>query len=257
MNRSKPEITRNRHPWLITFADLLLVVLVLFVLLFSYSETDLQKFESVMQSFQSYSGIEQEPSPFEPEESTPGEAGDDDPADVEKDEPTVPDDFEDQLAAMIEREQAIREILTFVESYASEHDLEEQMTVAPTAKGIEVVLPEVMLFPSGQADLIEEAIEFLDDMAPLLAEISNFIEVEGHTDDRPISTARFPSNWDLSTARANEVIRYLVEKKGLRPERFKAVGYGEYQPIASNETEEGKSQNRRVVLIITSEEASF
>ena len=130
------------------------------------------------------------------------------------------------------------------------------MTVTPTERGIEVVLPEIMLFPSGQADLLDEAIAFLDDMAPLLADISNPIEVEGHTDNRPISTVRFPSNWDLSTARANEVIRYLVETHDLQPERFKAVGYGEYHPIASNKTEEGKSKNRRVVMVITNEDTS-
>lgn len=167
---------------------------------------------------------------------------------------TIPEEFEEQFIAMLEEEENIRGILNFVESYAKEHQLQDKMSITPSRQGIEVVLPEVMLFPSGQAELIEEAILFLDDMALLLADISNVIQVEGHTDNKPISTARLPSNWDLSTARSNQVIRYLIEEHGLNPEQFKSVGYGEYQPIASNDTAEGRSKNRRVVLIITNKD---
>lgn len=233
MKKDKFELKKNHQPWLITFADMLLVILVLFVLLYSYSETDVEKFKSVMGSFQKHSMMD--------EGSNGGEGA------------IVPKDLEEQFAEMLEREENIQEILNYVDTYATEHKLEDKLTVTPTEKGIEVVLPEVMLFPSGQAELLDEAIAFLDDMAPLLADISNSIEVEGHTDNRPISTVRFPSNWDLSTARANEVIRYLVETHELQPERFKAVGYGEYKPIASNKTEEGKSKNRRVVMVITND----
>lgn len=243
MKKDKFEMKKSQQPWLITFADMLLVILVLFVLLYSYSETDVEKFKSVMGSFQKHSMMDGGSGFMD--EGMDGDGG-----------ATVPKDLEEQFAEMLEREENIQEILNYVDSYATEHELEDKMTVTPTKKGIEVVLPEIMLFPSGQADLLDEAIAFLDDMAPLLADISNPIEVEGHTDNRPISTVRFPSNWDLSTARANEVIRYLVETHDLQPERFKAVGYGEYHPIASNKTEEGKSKNRRVVMVITNEDTS-
>lgn len=257
MNRSKFKGTKPHHPWLITFADMLLIVLVLFVLLYSYSETDMKKFETVMDSIQSHHLLDHGSGLVDFDGAAPGDGDQEAPDgtdDSEEDGTAVPEEYEDRLADMIAREENIQEILDYVEAYANEHDLEEKMTVSPTARGIEVVLPEVMLFPSGQARLLDEAIRFLDDMAPLLADIKNPIEVEGHTDDRPISTARFPSNWDLSTARSNTVIRYLVEEHGLDPKRFKAIGYGEYHPIASNDTEEGKSRNRRVVMIITDEE---
>lgn len=239
MKKDRFKDKKNQQPWLVTFADMLLVILVLFVLLYSYSDTNVEKFESVVGSFKKASLMD-DGSGILDRDGGDGTSG-------------IPKDLEDQLAEMIEREENIKEILEYVDSYASEHKLEDKMTVTPTEKGIEVVLPEIMLFPSGQADLLDEAIAFLDDMAPLLAEISNSLEVEGHTDNRPISTARFPSNWDLSTARANEVIRYLIEEHELQPERFKAVGYGEYQPIASNKNEEGKSKNRRVVMVIAND----
>lgn len=237
MKKNKYELKQTRQPWLVTFADMTLIMLVLFVFLYSFSETNLEKFQSVTGSFQEHS--------LGSGEDSDGEGG-----------AAISEELEEQFAEMIKREEKIKEILNYVHSYAAEHNLEKQMTVTPTEKGIEVVLPEVMLFPSGQAELLDEAIAFLDDMAPLLASISNPIEVEGHTDNRPISTVRFPSNWDLSSARANEVIRYLIEEHNLKPDRFKAVGYGEYRPIASNRTEEGRSQNRRVVMIIGNEQAS-
>ncbi|WP_339161621.1 OmpA family protein [Siminovitchia sp. FSL H7-0308] len=237
MNKKRFKGTKTNQAWLVTFADLSLVILILFVLLYSYSDTNAEKFKSVTDSFQNHNNLKQDSGG-----GAPGEGG-----------TTVPNEYEEQLADMIKREKRIEEILDYVGKYASEHGLENEMTVTTTDKGIEVVLPEVMLFPSGKADLINEAKLFLDDMAPMLSEISNMIEVEGHTDNRPISTERFPSNWDLSTARANQVVHYLIEKHGLSPERLRTVGYGEYHPIASNQTEKGRSQNRRVVLIITNE----
>lgn len=250
MKRNKFEVPRTTQPWLVTFADLLMVILILFVLLYSYSDTD---FKSATDSFQNHNRGSA------PEESGGGasEEVEETPADDENEgEKTVPKEYEKQLEEMIKREKHIKEILDYVKTYATEHDLEDKMTVTPTEKGIEVVLPEIMLFPSGKADLKEEAVLFLDDMAPLLAEIINIIEIEGHTDNRPISTERFPSNWDLSTARANVVIRHLTDNHKLDPNRFKAVGYGEYQPISTNHTDEGRSKNRRVVLIISNEELS-
>lgn len=254
MSRNKFEVPRTTQPWLVTFADLLMVILILFVLLYSYSDAD---FESVTNSFQNHNQLEKGSAPGG-SSGVPGGDGDQDGAtgkttDSKKDEKTVPKEYEKQLEEMIKRDKKIREIMDYVKTYAVEHDLEDKMTVTPTEKGIEVVLPEIMLFPSGKADLIEAAVLFLDDMAPLLGQISNVIEVEGHTDNRPISTARFPSNWDLSTARANVVIRHLTEKHKLDPNRFRAIGYGEYQPIASNDSDEGRSKNRRVVLIISNE----
>ncbi len=252
MKRNKFEVPRTSQPWLVTFADLLMVILILFVLLYSYSDTD---FESVTDSFQNHN---RSSSPEKGGDGGAAGSNEEQSSDAEQEssegEKTVPEEYEDQLEEMIKREKTIKEILDYVKTYAVEHDLEDKMTVTPTGKGIEVVLPEIMLFPSGKADLIKEAELFLDDMAPLIAEISNIIEIEGHTDNRPISTERFPSNWDLSTARANVVIRYLTEKHKLDLDRFRAVGYGEYQPISSNDTDEGRSKNRRVVLIISNED---
>ncbi|MDQ0338409.1 chemotaxis protein MotB [Caldalkalibacillus uzonensis] len=258
---SKSSFSREpRQRWLVTFADLMMIVLVTFVLLYSYSEINMQKFHSVLDSFNKRIPLEGEslppaepgfdkdiPGPEQGEEAHPTQE-----VSPQEEEQTIDldQDLQEQLADLLAREQKMKAILEYVQGFAHEHQLEEELIVKRTARGIELVLPEVMLFPSGQADLIDEAIIFLDELAPLLQEIPHLIEVEGHTDNRPISNVRFPSNWELSTARATQVIRHLVEEHGLDPQRFKAVGYGEYHPVASNDSEEGRSQNRRVVMVI-------
>ncbi len=117
-------------------------------------------------------------------------------------------------------------------------------------KGLIVSLKEKILFETGKSDLSPEAKAVLDKLHPLFLEIPNQIIVEGHTDNVPIQTVQFPSNWELSTARATQVIRYLIEEKNFPQVRIAATGYGEYHPLVSNETLEGRAENRRVDFVI-------
>ena len=117
-------------------------------------------------------------------------------------------------------------------------------------KGLVVSLAEKILFETGKADLSPEAKTVLDKLHPIFLKIPNQIVVEGHTDNVPITTSQFPSNWELSTARATQVIRYLIEEKNFPKERIAATGYGEYHPVAGNDTLEGRAENRRVDFVI-------
>ncbi len=114
---------------------------------------------------------------------------------------------------------------------------------------VEVEIKNSILFSSGSAIANPEALEPLNKIAEVLREIPNRLQVEGFTDNRPIKTPLFPSNWELSAARAANIVSILMSD-GVRPERMAAIGYGEYQPIADNGTEQGRIQNRRVVLVI-------
>lgn len=109
-----------------------------------------------------------------------------------------------------------------------------------------------VFFDLGKADLKPEAVEILNRLGPILKGIPNPIRIEGHTDNLPINTAQFPSNWELSTYRATRVIRYFIEELGFSPDKLSAAGYGEYRPIADNDTPEGRSLNRRVDIVIIS-----
>ena len=126
----------------------------------------------------------------------------------------------------------------------------KQMTLRGNETWIEIELNSSLLFPSGDALPNDAAFDIVSKVAHILAQYDNPIQVEGFTDDRPISTLQFPSNWELSSARAASVVR-MMAMEGVHPRRMAAVGYGEFQPVASNATEEGRKRNRRVVLVVS------
>jgi chemotaxis protein MotB len=97
--------------------------------------------------------------------------------------------------------------------------------------------------------LARAAVPIIGEIADILQSAANPIQVEGFTDNNPINTPRFPSNWELSAARAASVV-HLLDRYGIQPDRMSAIGYGEYKPIADNDTEEGRQKNRRVVLVV-------
>jgi len=106
----------------------------------------------------------------------------------------------------------------------------------------------------GSADLTEKAIKTLDVVAEHIKSLPNHIRIEGHTDNRPINTLKYPSNWELSSARATEVVRYFIDEHNIRPDKISALGYGEFRPLVPNNTEDNRAKNRRVdILIMTME----
>lgn len=127
--------------------------------------------------------------------------------------------------------------------------LSDQVTVSREGLWIEVDIRSDVLFASGSAVLEAEAREAILQLATVLRELPNELRVEGHTDNQPIASAVFPSNWELSAGRAASVIR-LLEERGVDPRRMAAVGFGEKRPIADNTSPVGRAANRRVVLVI-------
>lgn len=108
------------------------------------------------------------------------------------------------------------------------------------------------MFDTGSAEIKDEAKKMLTAVLSVIKKIQNNIVIEGHTDNIPIKSAEYHSNWELSTARAMSVLMYLMQEDGIRPERFSASGYGEHRPIMSNATPEGRARNRRVDIILVS-----
>jgi chemotaxis protein MotB len=117
-----------------------------------------------------------------------------------------------------------------------------------------MTMVDKIIFPSGSADISAEGKKVLDKVISILKDVKDKrIQVEGHTDNVKIVSdlkKRFPTNWELSTARATEVVRYLQEQGGINPELLSATGYGEYQPVAPNDTDEGKHKNRRIEIVL-------
>ncbi len=126
----------------------------------------------------------------------------------------------------------------------------EGVKITSTERGLNIRIKDDALFQSGSADLNPQIEEFIDLVAGLVKDLPNFIAVEGHTDNQPIRSKAFPSNWDLSTARANTLIRYLIDRHHLAAQRFSSTGYAGTRPVESNDTAEGQASNRRVELIV-------
>ncbi len=131
---------------------------------------------------------------------------------------------------------------------------DNQIQITQLADKLKVSIVDKILFPSGEAKITGEGLKVLQRVGDILKNTKdNVIRVEGHTDNVPISGAlkyKFPSNWELSTARATNVVRFLEDKVGIDPAKLEAVGLGENQPVASNETAQGRAQNRRIEIAL-------
>ncbi len=229
--------------WMQTYSDMVTLLLAFFILLFSMSIIDEESFRQVMAavqtSFTGHPSILDEGRDIEEEDEYLPHTGDEAPMDP-------------QVQELLEQWEEAREIMEEVEDFLAEEGLQDEVEPELVAdRGIVMHLPDKLLFYRAQAELKPEAWSLLEELADLLREIPSNVLVEGHTCNLPISTAEFPSNWELSAMRAVTVVRYLVEEEGLEPEQLQAIGYGEHHPVASNETEEGRERNRRVTIVIS------
>jgi chemotaxis protein MotB len=142
-----------------------------------------------------------------------------------------------------------------LEGKLSQEIQDKQVKLDMMEKGLVITVVGDLLFDSGKAKIRSEAEPLLDKVASVLKENVPRLNVgiEGHTDDQPIKYSGWKSNWELSTARALSVLHYLVNEKGISPDRLSAIGYGEYRPVASNNTKESRQLNRRVEIVILPE----
>jgi len=148
-------------------------------------------------------------------------------------------------------EQPLQSVKNQLEDYIRENDLEDLLQTREEARGLVITLvSDNLLFPVGEATLRAPALSILDRIGKLLRDLPNLIVIEGHTCSLPISTDRYPSNWELSAARASAVVRYLAGQWQIDPQRLAATGYADSRPLAANDREETRAQNRRVEIVL-------
>ncbi|MBC7347738.1 MAG: OmpA family protein, partial [Clostridia bacterium] len=176
------------NEWLLTYSDFITLVLTFFVLLYSFSNLDVQKFRVFLASFQGVGILNQGPAPLEPEE-----------AQQETQQLPLYQPNPSLLEAARQWQQAVEQIYKTVQAYLEEYGLEDKVDLRYTDRGVALDIKERILFDTGKADLKPEARALLDRLAQLFAKLPYQIAVEGHTDSRPIHTVEFPTNWELST----------------------------------------------------------
>jgi len=230
--RAKAEKKDNNERWLLTYSDLITLLMVFFVVMFAISKADERKFAMFSASMQRalLGGILSGDTVAQV--SAAGETGGD---------------------ALLETLAGIRAAM---QKLAQEQGVSSGVDVRLSREGIVVDLSGSLLFDSGKADLKPKAKVFLNEIAIELRQIPNEIRVGGYTDNIPPNSPLYPTNWELSTARALAVSRYLIESCGIPPERVGAAGYGEYRPVANNDTRENRALNRRVEIVIIYPEAA-
>src|SRR5690625_3182269 len=248
--RTRRNQSNGAPKWMVTYSDMVTLILVFFILLFSMSQIDLAKFEAISESFRNRNILDFFPSavPLDnPTEHTSSlESGKNS---NEFDTPTHLPDITDR-DRVTENEDNLDILLRNIEDFLDAHHLNNVITANRTERGVVLVLQESILFDSGEAEIIDSGKPFLEKIGNLLLQLPNNVNVEGHTDSRPISNFRYPSNWELSGARASSVIRYLISENEFYQERFSAIGYGETRPLVPNTSVENWSKNRRVEIVI-------
>lgn len=228
MRRRRKNENNDTDDWLTTYSDLVTLLLCFFILLFSFSVIDAQKFRSIMSSFQGGTGVLDSSTTLDIEENLDIESG------------LLDEDLE-----------KLRDLL---EEYAESIGLADEILLNVEERGLVVRFMDNVLFDSGKADLKPGSMKILKFVSEVL-NMDDFkeklIKIEGHTDTDPILySEKFPSNWELSSIRATNVLRYLVEKQDIYGKRISSSGYGFYRPIAPNDSKENKAKNRRVDIVI-------
>ncbi|MCR5833075.1 MAG: OmpA family protein [Selenomonadaceae bacterium] len=236
--RAKKHEEEASEAWLLPYSDLMTLLLALFICLFAISQTDQVKLTQMAQAFTAAFNTGG-PSFFD--KNGPSES-------MQREIVTSEDQGN---AAYIQENQQLEDLQQRLEEYIEQNNLQDELSTQMEEEGLMIRIKERALFPSGSADLVPESQRIGPLVAGLLAEIPERVLISGHTDTDPISNAQFPSNWELSSARAMTFMKYLFSLNDtLNPARFSAIGYGEYRPIAMNDTPENKQMNRRVEILI-------
>ena len=225
-------VKKGLDEWVMTYGDMMSLLLTFFILIVSFSSMQESKFHQASESLRGAFGVLGDPATI-----------------IDFQQPLIPPETYGT------EEGELQEEVSELEKAVLEADASQEVQVEVQPDGVVFRLDAPFLFASGGADLTPAALPVLDKMAEVLAKHPERVRVEGHTDAIPIHSAKFASNWELSAARAVTVARYF-QSRGVAPERMSATGYGEFKPLAGNDSAEGRATNRRVEIFLAVERRS-
>jgi chemotaxis protein MotB len=240
--KKRHEEHENHERWLVSYADFITLLFAFFTVLYATSQQDLKKQEefqeSIKSAFAAYVGVGGSGSQILEE------------SDVQHKSLIKPpiETFPPMGAATREVEEVIERRMD--KSIPKEERENAGMGLRHDSVGVRIQMASTKLFAPGSAELKSDSAASLDKVGELLRDTNRRLIVEGHTDDQPIRTDRYPSNWELSAARATKIVRYLAARHKIPPSKLTAVAYADQRPLAPNTSEENRAKNRRIEIMI-------
>ena len=234
MRRRKRKNLNHDNPdrWLLTYADLITLLLAFFIVMYSMSRLDSKKFGEVTAELQAVlKGGNNAVLRFKDKQSSKGHG--------------------------VLKIGKLKMLQQLIDKKFEQVDKQKKIQTEITERGLVVHIMETTLFNEGSEKLRNAALDVLDLIYAEIKDTKNHIRIEGHTDDRPIKNVNFTSNWELSVARATSVVQYFVESHNFPAERISALGYGEFRPLVPNTSIENRAQNRRVDVVILTDQLSI
>jgi chemotaxis protein MotB len=255
--KSKDEEHSNLERWLVSYADFITLLFAFFVVMYSISSVNEGKYRvlstTLNLAFDDKAVQQDKVMAKDPIPEGLREGRDLAQTPINEEQlPTSPDVIDVKGGVIHEDQAQLEKVANDLDQVLAPYIQDDLIKVKRDKAWVEVEMKSGLLFQSGNANLSLEAIPMLGKLANIFKSIPNTVHVEGHTDNKPISTRDFLSNWELSAARAASVVHQLT-KEGVDPMRMAAVAYGEYHPIAGNDSEEGRNKNRRVTIVLQSQ----
>lgn len=243
-NRRKHQPHENHERWLITYADLITLLLIFFVVMYAMSKVDVNKYEVLSQALKSE--FLKADSILRQGEGIMGAAN-----------PSKGGSDETKTGQKGQKEKQLENLLEQIQAYIDQHQLQAQISAANTPRGVAITLKDLFLFDPGNAELKPAAFPILDQLASLFPSLEATISIEGHTDNLPLATGSvFRDNWGLSQARSLSVLRYFVNNANLDEKKFISTSYADTRPVAENNTPENRAKNRRVEIVVLRESST-
>ncbi|KPA88712.1 MULTISPECIES: flagellar motor protein MotD [Pseudomonas] len=233
----------NHERWLVSYADFITLLFAFFVVMYSISSINEGKYKIISQALVGvFTDADRSIKPIP--------IGNERPVTVKPADPLIKDAEQTDAALGQGAADPLKSIADDISAAFGDLISSNQMTVRGNELWVEIELNSGLLFGSGDALPSDKAFDIIAKVAKILKPFDNPIHVEGFTDDQPIRTAQYPTNWELSSARSSSIVR-MMAMEGVNPQRMASVGYGEFQPVANNATAEGRARNRRVVLVVS------
>ncbi|GLC82611.1 OmpA/MotB family protein [Lacrimispora brassicae] len=238
--------------WLLPYSDLMTLLLAVFIVLFAVSKIDVQKAQQISQQF---AGTMMNKDYAAGASSGTGSGGDGVQEGGAQTGGPLNIETQSELESFLGEYELkkLESLKTELDTKLYTNGMDQSVSTMIDMRGLVIRLNNAILFDSGSAQIKKQSEDTLIEVASLLNTTDNYIRIEGHTDNVPISRSTYPSNWELSTARAVSVVKLFINKCNFSPDKLIAVGYGEFKPVADNATAEGRSKNRRIDVIVLSE----